>query len=1231
MFSLPKISSLFKPRKVRQMTEKTNANAESGESKIVYVQDFFPDRASKLYTLNLQTGQADLVGEIAEGVSDVAFVGSQLYGLRLSNDDTELVEIDRVTGEASSVGNIGFGVVGLAYSYQRETLYAVATKQIIAIDLETGRGTPAMSFTQDKRNCCEIAFDGSGQAYITLIGSNKEKHLASCDIDNGRAKVIGNIGFPDLGSMEFVDNILYGVTGNFFDLGEDGRLLRIDTKTGKGAVITKTTPASRWAGMTVGTPVPANDVEETIDNNSDQLPASSSDEITETEPEPSFAGGVPLSEEETTSNSDLETSIKERTRMPQLTIDTKANCYVIDPEGMSSLQDTVASKATLEQGSYEIQITSGRYSYSNNAEEGEPEVLLWIYGTDGSTFVNQETGVETGATWSSLNGYNQKLRLEVKQQTVINALFFKVGNEAGSGSIELTITSDSSDSEPQKLTVDSQNNSYSLDEQSLSSLKQWDNNFIELEPGNYRLKIQSANGSYWSQERRFNLEPWALIWLSKGSFIPKFAETEISETWCSLNGLEDEIILEVKNKTTLSGFFFDTHKEDNEGQIVVSIEPLSEEAFDRARTDNQSKIESDRPASISQNTETSYSRTTQTSSDTSDFREPVTVGSGSSSFNFRFDRDRMESTWREMAGKIRDSVTVIDEQDPKKEAQYWDTLEKWILKGYQTQAKELAMQVARLEFMMSSITQQMESSFNQNFQAWSTHFDERLNNLISTRITTMVDERVNRKLTPQIQEIEKRVEDKILGEVEQRIDTIVNLKVANLSQDIKNTTLEQIRGDLDGLVGDTVNINIDRRSAEINDAVTGRILADIDERVNNLINVKITEQGQESKRDAIAEIQGDLDNKIDAVVNVKLTDLSTELGDRITQEVQSDFDGRIDNVVNLKVNNLAQEIKDSSLDLIASDIESIKADLDRQITEKTNIAIDNRSNDISNQVIEQIETDIDNRVSNVVNVNIDDRSSEIKKQTIEEIKRDLDRRIDAVVNLKVTNITPQIKNTITSGMQNNVDKRIDAVVNLKTNALRQNIKNLVIQQIQPDINLQIMSAVGKSTENIVKSVENKIAGDIDDRIQVNFDNKILNFRDDVTNLVRNEINSNNDTITNIIIGDITNQEFFPDVESIKTEVNNFFDRIGQFETKLNSRIDRGDTQLYNWTLEQLTALQGCLSDRQTLSNMFETFAANLREELDNADCVQPTRFTSRVTIEQNAISTTEAPQLPGNS
>ncbi|MEL6440246.1 MAG: hypothetical protein AAFQ80_13440 [Cyanobacteria bacterium J06621_8] len=1301
------------------MTAKNDTNEKFKESKIVYVQDLVPDRPSQLYTLDLQTGQAESVGEIATDVYDLAFVGSQLYGLKQSNKDTLLVTIDRATGQAETVGKIGYQVVGLAYNYQRETLYATAPKKLIALDLETGKGTPTVTVSRDRRGCGEVAFDDTGRAYITLIGTNRKKQLAVCDLDSGRVKVIGNTGFPDLASMEFVDNVLYGVTGNFFDLGKDGQLLRISTKTGKGKVIAQTQPASRWAGITVVTEVPA--IQEAEDTNR---------KVSTPEPD----------------NVNPELSTPKEKVMQLLTIDTKANCYVIDPNGMSSLQDNVASKLTLEQGNYEIQITSGSYNYS--AEAGEPGVILWIYGADGSTFINQDTGVETGATWATLNGYREKLSLEVKQQAVVCALLFKVGNQETSGAINLAVTSDRADFETQQLTVDSQSNCYSLDGQYLAEIKQWEQNFIELEPGNYRLKIQSANASYWSEEKKFDLEPWALIWVKAGSFVTKLTGIETNESWCALNGYNDELIIEVKAKTTLSGLFFDTFKEDNEGQVIIAVEPLAEEAFKEIRTIYERE-----------GTYRTYRRTVTEVSGGS--RETVTTG-GRSSFTFRFDEAQMESMWREMATKIEASVTVTDEQDEKKEALYWDNLEKWILKGYQSQAKELAMQVARLEFMMKSITQQMESSFNQNFQAWSGHFDERLNNLISNRITAMVDEQVSRKLTKQTQDIKKLVVNQIQGEVDQRIDTIVNQKVANLSQEIKNNSVAQIEADLDQRLANVINVNLQERSTAINESVVTRIQGDIDERVSNLINLKITEQGQATKQEAISELQGDLDQRIDAAVNLKLTDLTTELNDRIIQQIQGDFDGRINNVVNLKVGSLAQEVNKTALDSVTADIDAIRADIDRRVSETVNVSLEQRSTDINNTVIENIQTDMDDRISNVVNLRISDRSGEIKQQAItaiqgdldkridavvnlkltdvsnelndriiqqvqgdfdgrinnvvnlkvsglaqelkkstldlvnadietiksdidqkitenvsvtinnssteitntaienikadidervdnvvnlrisdrsteikqqalEEIKADLDRIITAAVNLKVTNITPDINNLIAAEIQTNVDKRIDSVVNLKTNELPLNIKNLVIQQIQPDIERQITSVVGKSTENNVQVVVNNVMGDIDNRINVNFDNKILNFRDDVTTMIQDEINNNNDLITTTIYSDITNQEFFLNMESIKGEVDNFYARLGQFETSLYARIEQGDTQLYNWTLEQLTALQGCLSDRHALTDVFESFAAKLRDELDNAQCVQPTRFTPlTVTYGQNTIAPAQPKELPGN-
>jgi hypothetical protein len=97
-------------------------------------------------------------------------------------------------------------------------------------------------------------------------------------------------------------------------------------------------------------------------------------------------------------------------------------------------------------------------------------------------------------------------------------LCFLVKNNDNSGSIDLLITSKKPFLTPQTLTVDSKRNSYVLDENQLASLKQSGTNSIELNPGNYCRKIREGNATYWSDNNKFNLEPWALIWVKGGKF-----------------------------------------------------------------------------------------------------------------------------------------------------------------------------------------------------------------------------------------------------------------------------------------------------------------------------------------------------------------------------------------------------------------------------------------------------------------------------------------------------------------------------------------------------------------------------------------------------------------------------------------------------------------------------------------------------------------------------------------
>ena len=571
-------------RKKKEKSMSSTAKPIKVKPGAVYIQDCVTNQLSKLYTLDLATGKAIFVGEIVTEVYDIAFVGSQLYGLDRDGDKTRLVKIDINSGDVTVISDMGNACAGLAYNRQRNTLYATTAKQLIAINLETGKGTPVVTLADKDYNCAEVAFDADGKAYITLIGYNKKKLLASWNLETNKVQTIGDIGFPNIASMEFVGNVLYGVTGNFFNLGKNGQLIRINTTTGKGSLVSVTDPKGRWAGISIYEPATVVTTEITPEVKSDEKAETTKEETSQRIPpavkpeKTSQRIPAAVKPEKTSQGTPAIVSQESKTfreeGMSILTIDTKNNCYVINPDQMNNLQQNVATSFTFDKGTFDIKISGGRYKYAKAKTEGEPFVLLWIYGVNGSKFINKTTGYEVGATWTTLNGSNDNLQLEVKQRTVLNALFFDVNNNDNSGSIDLLITSKKPFFSPQTLTVDSKRNSYVLDENQLASLKQSGTNSIELNPGNYRLKIREGNATYWSDNNKFNLEPWALIWVKGGKFITKQTGIEVEETWTSLNGLKDEVVLEVKEKTTLTGLFVDTYKEDNEGQIILAIESV---------------------------------------------------------------------------------------------------------------------------------------------------------------------------------------------------------------------------------------------------------------------------------------------------------------------------------------------------------------------------------------------------------------------------------------------------------------------------------------------------------------------------------------------------------------------------------------------------------------------------------------------------------------------------------
>ncbi|MGK7923274.1 MAG: DUF4912 domain-containing protein [Trichodesmium sp.] len=119
-----------------------------------------------------------------------------------------------------------------------------------------------------------------------------------------------------------------------------------------------------------------------------------------------------------------------------LTIHSRHNCYFLNDEQMTRLQETAVSN-TLEPGTYIMRIKSGTFGYGSNiCPSGEPFVLLWIFG---GKVKNNKTKVPVEKTWSTLNGYNETLTLEVLETTNLYTFFLDSYAEDNEGEVTVSI------------------------------------------------------------------------------------------------------------------------------------------------------------------------------------------------------------------------------------------------------------------------------------------------------------------------------------------------------------------------------------------------------------------------------------------------------------------------------------------------------------------------------------------------------------------------------------------------------------------------------------------------------------------------------------------------------------------------------------------------------------------------------------------------------------------------
>lgn len=199
-----------------------------------------------LYRIDRATGQASPIGDMGFGLlRAMAFDDFDgLYAIGGLGADT-LFLIDTLTAIATPIIPVtGAQIAGMAFDPSDGTLFGVGSwsgldDTLYQISFGTGIATAIGSFGLGAE-IGDIHFDGAGNLFGTVGGGGAPNDFVSVDKATGAATVIGATGSSALTGISYFpeiepgsEGIAYATTG----LNDGGRLLRIDTQSGVATLI----------------------------------------------------------------------------------------------------------------------------------------------------------------------------------------------------------------------------------------------------------------------------------------------------------------------------------------------------------------------------------------------------------------------------------------------------------------------------------------------------------------------------------------------------------------------------------------------------------------------------------------------------------------------------------------------------------------------------------------------------------------------------------------------------------------------------------------------------------------------------------------------------------------------------------------------------------------------------------------------------------------------------------
>ncbi len=192
------------------------------------------DQWGQLGTVDVQTGQVTILGEMVAPMDDIAFdPEGHLFGVSRG----VLYAIDPVDGSSQPIGQLGVQVNSLVFDASGALL--AASDELYRLELARGRAQLLGSGGSPYSSSGDLAFVNGRLTLSSTSPDSPNDVLVLLDASSGWGVELGSIGYPEVLGLASNDNQhLFGISGT--------QILAIDPVTGAGR------PLLDYAGQGLG-------------------------------------------------------------------------------------------------------------------------------------------------------------------------------------------------------------------------------------------------------------------------------------------------------------------------------------------------------------------------------------------------------------------------------------------------------------------------------------------------------------------------------------------------------------------------------------------------------------------------------------------------------------------------------------------------------------------------------------------------------------------------------------------------------------------------------------------------------------------------------------------------------------------------------------------------------------------------------------------------------------------